>query len=115
MANFDQNAEFEPLRVEISILSQRIRDFQRKISQITCLTQSFLEIVRNVIQGVIFLDQRIAKAECISKKGCKMLHPTGQILAPMPVLVLKMERSARTNEKVNIIAVDRSNLRYRRI
>ena len=52
MANFDQNAEFEPLRVEISILSQRIRDFQRKISRKTCLNRFFWKFFRKFVQGV---------------------------------------------------------------
>ena len=47
-----KSAKFDPLRVEILNLSQRIRDFQRKISRITCLTRYFWKYFWKVAQGV---------------------------------------------------------------
>ena len=49
-----ENAKFDPLRVKILNLSQRIRDFQPKISRNTCLTRFFWIFHRKVTQGVPF-------------------------------------------------------------
>ena len=49
-----ENAKFDPLRVKILNLSQRIRDFQPKISRNTCLTRFFWIFHRKNTQGVPF-------------------------------------------------------------
>ena len=49
-----ENPNFEPLRVKILKISQRIRDFQPKISRNTCLTRFFWIFHRKVTQGVPF-------------------------------------------------------------
>ena len=58
-----QNSKFDTLRVQTSNYSQRIRDFQDKISLNTCLTQFFWKSFRKVTKAVPFGNQPPPKTQ----------------------------------------------------
>ena len=74
-----KNSKFDPLRVRILNLSQRIRDFQPKISRNTCLTRFFWIFHRKVTQGVVPFGILILRFSVFWMAGVQNLTDFAQI------------------------------------